>query len=64
LPVFFFFCSAVIDENELETTEHHEVRMKNIRWHLAEGLLHCLGVWLANHMVQPYMTFFWPFYGQ
>jgi hypothetical protein len=38
LPVFFFFCSAVIDENELETTEHHEVRMKNIRWHLAEGI--------------------------
>ncbi|CAK9275353.1 unnamed protein product [Sphagnum jensenii] len=28
---------VVIDENELETTEHHEVRMKNIRWHLAEG---------------------------
>jgi len=38
LLVFFFFCSAVIDENELETTEHHEVRMKNIRWHLAEGI--------------------------
>jgi hypothetical protein len=55
---------AVIDEDQSETTEDHEVRMKNIRWHLAEGLLHCLGVWLANHMVQPYMTFFWPFYGQ
>jgi len=54
----------VIDEDQSETTEDHEVRMKNIRWHLAEGLLHCLGVWLANHMVQPYMTFFWPFYGQ
>ncbi len=28
----------MIDENELETTEDHEVRMKNIRWHLAEGI--------------------------
>ncbi|CAM6022751.1 unnamed protein product [Sphagnum balticum] len=28
---------VVIDENQLETTEDHEVRMKNIRWHLAEG---------------------------
>jgi hypothetical protein len=28
---------AVIDEDQSETTEDHEVRMKNIRWHLAEG---------------------------
>jgi hypothetical protein len=52
---------AVIDEDQSETTENHEVRMKNIRWHLAEGLLHCLGVWLSNHMVlyiQLHMTFF------
>jgi hypothetical protein len=41
----------VIDEDQSETTEFHEVRMKNIRWHLAEGLLHCLVVWLANLMV-------------
>jgi hypothetical protein len=57
---FFVWDFAVIDEDESETTEDHEVRMKNIRWHLAEGLLHCLGVWLANHMVlyiQLYMTF-------
>jgi hypothetical protein len=57
---FFVWDFAVIDEDQSETTEDHEVRMKNIRWHLAEGLLHCLGVWLANHMVlyiQPYMSF-------
>ncbi|KAH9551531.1 hypothetical protein CY35_09G020100 [Sphagnum magellanicum] len=28
---------VVIDEDQSETTEDHEVRMKNIRWHLAEG---------------------------
>jgi hypothetical protein len=61
LSTSYFFVGdfAVIDEDQSETTEDHEVRMKNIRWHLAEGLLHCLGVWLANLMVlyiQPYMT--------
>jgi hypothetical protein len=34
---FFVWDFAVIDEDQSETTEFHEVRMKNIRWHLAEG---------------------------
>jgi hypothetical protein len=28
---------VVIDEDKSESTEDHEVRMKNIRWHMSEG---------------------------
>ena len=36
VEVVVVFCS-VIDEDKSESTEDHEVRMKNIRWHMSEG---------------------------
>ena len=36
----------MIDEDKSESTEDHEVRMKNIRWHMAEGEMHHL-IWIC-----------------